>query len=286
MVRIGTCSWKYDSWRNIIYPENGNINYLAEYAKHYKTVEIDQWFWSLHSADKISLPKKSDVENYNKSVPDNFLFTIKVPNSITLTHFYKKQKTDPLVENSHFLSDELFHSFLKTLRPMDKKIGVLIFQFEYLNKSKMSSQIQFMEMFESFLEKLNTDKTIGIEIRNPNYLNKNYFEFIKRNKLAMVFLHGYYMPPVWEVFNGFKEYINQTVVLRLHGPDRKGIEEKTGSIWNTMVEPRDEELEKIADIIEFLNSKEVDTYVNVNNHFEGSAPLTINRINKKLSIKL
>ncbi|MFZ0455829.1 MAG: hypothetical protein WCE54_01030 [Ignavibacteriaceae bacterium] len=39
---MGTCSWKYDSWRGIIYPEFGEINYLKEYSKHYNSVEVDQ----------------------------------------------------------------------------------------------------------------------------------------------------------------------------------------------------------------------------------------------------
>lgn len=282
MVRLGTCSWKYDSWKGIIYPAAGKFNYLAEYAKHFTTVEIDHWFWSLHSADKITLPLEKDVQDYNNSVPDDFLFTIKVPNSLTLTHFYKKKKTDPLITNPHFLSKDLYYSFIKTLKPIKTKTGVLIFQFEYLNKEKMNSQMQFIEMFESFIENIKGEFRIGVEIRNPNYLNQNFFEFIKKNNLVMVFLHGYYMPPMWEVFDKFKNFIKGTVVLRLHAPDRKGIEVKTGNIWNNIVEPKDDDIEKIIDIIKYLESQKVDTYVNVNNHFEGSAPLTINKIKDRL----
>lgn len=40
--RIGTCSWKYDSWKGIIYPQFGEFDYLEEYVKQYSTVEIDQ----------------------------------------------------------------------------------------------------------------------------------------------------------------------------------------------------------------------------------------------------
>ena len=87
------------------------------------------------------------------------------------------------------------------------------------------------------------------------------------------------MPPIWEVFNEYKDQIKSTAVIRLHGPDRSGIEKKTGSIWNQIVEPKDEELDKVAEIIHYLKNKKVDTYVNVNNHYEGSAPLTIKKIN-------
>jgi len=86
---IGTCSWQYDSWQGLIYPEEKPFNYLHEYSRYYKTVEIDQWFWSLFSDDKVVLPKPSVVQEYIGSVPDEFLFCIKVPNNITLSHHYK-----------------------------------------------------------------------------------------------------------------------------------------------------------------------------------------------------
>lgn len=282
MIRIGTCSWKYDSWKGIIYPNKEKFNYLAEYSKHFNTVEIDQWFWSLFESNKVLLPKESDVKSYADSVPDNFKFTIKIPNSITLTHYYNKSKSTNLKPNQFFLSSELFEKFLTSIKPMKSKIGVLMFQFEYLNKQKMSGLTEFIDRFEGFKDSLDKKYKYGIELRNPNYLKKPFFEFLERNKLVMVFLHGYYMPPIWNVFNEFKEYVNDTAVIRLHGPDRSGIEEKTGGIWNEIIEPKDDELDKISEIVNYLNSKKVDVYVNVNNHYEGSAPLTIKKLRNKL----
>jgi uncharacterized protein YecE (DUF72 family) len=212
-------------------------------------------------------------------VSDNFRFTIKIPNSITLTHFYNKSKTEELKPNPFFLQTDLFEKFLETLKPMKKNIGVLMFQFEYLNKQKISGLTEFLDKFESFIESIDKKFIYGIEIRNPNYLKKPFFDFLERNKLAMVFLQGYYMPPIWEVFNEYKDQIKSTAVIRLHGPDRSGIEKKTGRIWNQIVEPKDDELDKVVEIIHYLKNKKVDTYVNVNNHYEGSAPLTINKIN-------
>lgn len=282
-IYFGTCSWKYDSWEGIVYSKAKGINMLEEYSKQFNSVEIDQWFWSLHAVNKISLPKVNDVKLYAESVPDDFRFTIKIPNSITLTHFYRKNKSEELKVNPHFLSPDLFSEFLSTLKPMKNKIGVLMFQFEYLNKEKMSNQIEFMERFEAFIQDIRTDYQLGIEIRNPNYLNKKYFEFLKANNLSMVFLQGYYMPPIWEVFKVAKDSLISPVVIRLHGPDRTGIEEKTGNIWNQIVEPKDEELPKIAELIHYLSEKQNDVYVNVNNHYEGSAPLTIRKLKEILS---
>jgi len=279
MLRIGTCSWKYDSWKGIVYPDKEEVNFLEEYSKHFNTVEVDQWFWSLFEPKKVLLPKESDVKSYSESVPDNFRFTIKIPNSITLTHFYNKNKTEELKPNPFFLKTDLFEKFLETLKPIKKNIGVLMFQFEYLNKQKISGLTEYLDRFEFFIESIGKEYTYGVEIRNPNFLKKPFFEFLERNKLAMIFLQGYYMPPIWEVFNEYKDHIKSTTVIRLHGPDRRGIEKKTGSIWNQIVEPKDNELDKVAEIIHYLKTKKVDTYVNVNNHYEGSAPLTINKIN-------
>ena len=281
-LRIGTCSWKYDSWRGLIYSEDKNINYLQEYSQKFNTVEIDQWFWSLHGLNKVSLPNPKTVEAYKLSVPEDFKFSIKMPNSLTLTHFYKSAKTEPLKQNPHFLSEDLFDQFLYSLKPIENNLGPLMFQFEYLNKQKMKSQMDFQIQFEAFIQKIKSGYDLAVEIRNPNYLNKNYFEFLSENNLAHVFLQGYYMPPIFEVYSNFKDLIKDRVVIRLHGPDRKGIEEKSGGNWNKIIEPKDEELKRIIEMIKELLNREVDIYLNVNNHYEGSAPLTIEKIVEKL----
>src|SRR3989339_256101 len=283
-LRIGTCSWKYDSWKGIVYPENENINYLEEYSRHYDTVEIDQWFWSLFSSTKIALPQKSAVLEYKESVSKDFKFTIKVPNSITLTHFYNKNRTEKLVKNPHFLSSNLFEEFLDLIEPIKGQIGCLMFQFEYLNKHKMASLNRFMEVFQAFHANLRKEiPAIGIEIRNPNYLIKKYFEFLNSLNIYHVFLQGYYMPSIFDLYKNFNAFIKDLAVIRLHGEDRQGIEKISGSNWNKIYIDRHAELKKVAELVNDLASRKIDVYLNINNHYEGSAPLTIERIKKYLA---
>jgi len=283
MVRFGTCSWKYDSWKGIVYTESNPKNYLREYSKKINSVEIDQWFWSLFLPAKVVLPQNRVVEEYHKSVPEDFLFTIKVPNSLTLTHFYKESKDEQLKANPFFLSKELFYQFLESIEPIKNQVGCLIFQFEYLNKQKMSSFAELQFRLNDFFKNLNKKSpTIGIELRNPNFLNEKYFKFLEELNLAPVFLEGYYMPPIKEIYSKFKKFINSVAVIRLHGPDRKGIEKIANDNWNQIYIDRDSEIISIIEMIKDLQSREVDLFVNVNNHFEGSAPLTIQRIKEKL----
>ena len=57
-----------------------------------------------------------------------------------------------------------------------------MFQFEYLNRQKISSPAEFMDRLEAFLETVDNPYPCSIEIRNPNYLNKSYFEMLMRLK--------------------------------------------------------------------------------------------------------
>ena len=88
------------------------------------------------------------------------------------------------------------------------------------------------------------------------------------------------MPPIFQVYGHFNEYIKKHTVIRLHGPDRKGIEQQTKSQWNKIVDPRDGELHSLNNMIHSLLSKEVKITLSVNNHYEGCAPKTIDRFLK------
>lgn len=282
-LRIGTCSWKYKSWQGLVYSDEKDINYLEEYARRYNTVEVDQWFWSLFDVDKVSLPRPDVVAEYLQSVSQNFRFTIKMPNSITLTHFYRKKKNEPLKPNPHFLSLQLFREFLQTIAPLKAQIGMLMFQFEYLNKQKMPSLFEFQKRFGEFINRCDRSWPYAIEIRNPWYLNRGYFAFLRHNKLSHVFLQGYYMPSIIEIYEKHRDQIEGATVIRLHGGDRKEIEAKSGEEWNQIWDDHGEELRSVADMIKDLLSRGVNVYLNVNNHYEGSAPLTIQRIQKLLA---
>jgi len=247
-LKIGTCSWKYDSWKGLVYSNDSDINYLREYSKIYDYVEIDQWFWSLRGMNNINLPQKDVVKSYKESVPPNFKFSIKIPNSITLTHFYKTEKDEPAIPNQHFLSVEILNEFLGLIKPLHKNLGPLMFQFEYLNNEKMKSQFEFQGLFREFSSKFPEGFRFSIETRNPNYLTDTYFQFLKDNKLSHVFLQGYSMPPIYDVYDRYKDYIKNFTVIRLHGPDRKGIEQRTGGEWNKIVDPKDDELKKISSV--------------------------------------
>jgi uncharacterized protein YecE (DUF72 family) len=284
MVRIGTCSWKYPSWDKLVYPSPRGIDYLAHYSRKYATVEVDQWFWSLF-ANGIKLPNPKDVAAYRTAVGDEFSFSVKAPNSITLTHYYKKKKSDTLTPNPRFLSSELLANFLTLLAPLHDVLGPVMFQFEYLNRQKMASQKQFQQLLAEFFSAAPPNFQYGLEIRNQNYLNRAWFEFLAAHNLIPVLIQGYWMPSVIEIFRKYRSQLTAfpTMVIRLHGPGRQEMEKLTQKRWNQIVAPKDEELDAVVAMVEDLTNHGADVYINVNNHYEGSAPLTITRFNQRLA---
>jgi uncharacterized protein YecE (DUF72 family) len=275
---IGTCSWKYPSWAGLVYSRPRGIDYLAEYARHYNSVEIDQWFWSLFRGGQVKLPEPSLAEAYSRAVPEGFRFSVKVPNSVTLTHHYRQPGGEALEENPHFLSPQIFNAFLERLAPLREKLGPLIFQFEYLNRQKMSGVTEFIERFAGFVSTLPKGLSCAVEIRNRNYLTEDYFRFLASTGLAPVFISGYYMPPPVPLYERFSGLVRGQAVLRLLGSDRGGMETATGARWDRVVLAKDGELAEVAGMLRSLRRDRVISFVNVNNHYEGSAPLTIRKL--------
>jgi uncharacterized protein YecE (DUF72 family) len=283
-LRLGTCSWKYDSWKGLIYDPAKSYradDYLADYAKRLTTVEIDQWFWSLFPTG-VTLPSTDTVKQYAESVPDDFRFTVKAPNAITLTHYYGKQPKSAAEfanrPNNQFLDLGLLNRFLERLSPMGSKLGPIMFQFEYLNKTKMPSLTAFVERLDRFLTGAPKGFQYAIEIRNPNWLSAALFDLLAKHGAGVVFLEGYFMPHIGELWDRLHPATADFAVIRLHGPDRSTIEEMSGEQWDRVLDPHPEGLQAAATIIRANAARKATAFVNVNNHFEGSAPRSIGRL--------
>jgi uncharacterized protein YecE (DUF72 family) len=287
-LRVGTCSWKYDSWKGLVY-EPGRAyapdDYLADYARLFSTVEVDQWFWSLFPAG-VKLPEPATARACAESVPGNFVFTVKAPNALTLTHYYARQSKRYAEfanrPNEHFLSAELLERFLETIEPMRPKLGPIMFQFEYLNKKKMASKGAFFERLHEFFTRAPKGYRYAIETRNPNYLSSEFFDFLRDHSLGYVFIEGYYMPPIAQVFDAHDTGTADFAVVRLHGGGREEIEQATGKDWSRLIDPHPEGIEAAVKIIRSNMGRGAQTYINANNHFEGSAPLTLARLIEEL----
>ncbi len=274
-VLFGTSSFIYPSWEHLVYSSAAPEHPLSEYAKQFPMVEIDRWFWSL-GKESAGLPEEKTVREYDESTPDEFRFIIKCPNALTLPF-------NPITgeKNRFFLSRELMSEYLATLERLKGKIGLHMLQFGYLNTTMFTSVKEFLKTVTSFTDQIPLEVPIGIEIRNPRYLSYSYFSTLRDHNISPVLLSGYWMDDIVDTINRYEEAFPPVMAIRLHGENRQDIEEATGNTWNRIVFDRSRDITRIGAAIERL-SNERQIYVAVNNHFEGSAPLTILRLQKAM----
>jgi len=270
-IRFSTCSWNYPSWVGLVYsePQRRAAAYLSEYSQKYDTVEIESWFYKI--------PNPEEVSDYLAQVPPSFRFTCKVPQELTLTHLRGKAGAAIGVVNPSFLSPELFEQFLEVIEPMLPKIDAIMFEFEYLNRDKMPSLEAFLEKLDDFLAAMGErgkHLPLAIESRNKNYLSASYFNFLHERHLIPVFSEKLYLPRIYDLYRQYKDSINTDVVIRLLGGDRIEIENKTNKQWNTIIEPKPDK-EEIVTMARDITHRGHMVTINMNNHYEGSAPLTI-----------
>ncbi len=275
-IDFGTCSWNYDSWMGLVYSKKASrsADYLKEYSAKHPTVEIDSWFYKL--------PDPADVAEYRSLTPEGFTFSCKLTETLSLTHERTRDKSLPLKANPNFLSSDVFRHYIEATAELHDRIFLAELEFEYLNKQKMSGLASFLKALEGFvsaLEKNGIRNTLplGVECRNANYLTREYFQFLKDCGIAHVFSEKQYLPHIYELYAQYGDLIGDRVAIRLLGGDRKEIEERTKGNWNEIVDPK-EDLVEIAGMIRYLarGSRLVKVYLN--NHFEGSAPKSIERL--------
>jgi uncharacterized protein YecE (DUF72 family) len=87
-VYIGTSGWQYADWRGRFYPEGlAQTKWLAHYASHFDTVELNNSFYRL--------PAEDTFEHWRAATPEHFVFSLKA--SRYLTHVRRlKEPEEPV----------------------------------------------------------------------------------------------------------------------------------------------------------------------------------------------
>ena len=75
-IRLGTTGFVAKGWPGAFYPNGMEpTDYLRYYSTRFDTVEIDSTFYQL--------PTLETLKNWTLSTPPGFVFSLKVPRSIT-----------------------------------------------------------------------------------------------------------------------------------------------------------------------------------------------------------
>jgi len=293
-VFLGTSSWKYAGWRRLLYEDDRYVwrgkfatsrfekNCLAEYAQVFKTVCVDAAYYAFPSAGYL--------EGLAAQAPDDFQFAFKVTDDITVKKFpnlprFGHRAGQP---NGNFFNAALFESaFLKPCEAIRSKVGLLIFELSHFYAADYARGRDFVAALDEFLGKLPPGWPYGVEIRNEQWLQPEYFQCLARHKAAHVLNSWTAMPTVGEqmALPGSRTNPELVAARFLLKPGRSYEEAvKTFQPYDQTREVNNEARHAGAALIaEGMMNPRRRTFIYVNNRLEGNALQTLDAMLEALN---
>ena len=219
----------------------------AEHLKHYSsifdTTEVNSTFYNI--------PGERMAQKWHDSTPDNFVFTAKIPKSIT---HEGRLKPGPYLDQ-----------FLRAVRPLGGKLQTVVIQ---LPPSLSYSEAK--DRLEKMLDHLPDSYRYALEARHQSWFDGEVFDYLQKRNVCLV----------WNEVEGVENPAPVTsdfVYLRLIG-DRSIDESQFGKI----LKDRTAEMEKWKSRL--LGANVRTAIAMINNHFAGFAPGTANQFRKLLGL--
>ena len=257
---IGTSAFTAAGWEGSFYPAGMKpADYLTYYATKFNSVEVDSTFYRTPSA--------ATVNGWARKTPDGFIFSVKVPQVIT----HEKMLTGAEAE---------FKLFVDTMDLLGEKLGPLVLQFPYFNRTKFKSGGEFTKLLTIFMKKLPRGHKFAVEIRNKSWLDARFADALRSCNVALVLQDHAWMPRPTALFEKFDPITADFTYIRWLG-DRKGIEERTKT-WDTVIVDRTQELAEWVEIVRKVHKRRIQIFVYANNHYAGHAPETVEQFQHML----
>jgi uncharacterized protein YecE (DUF72 family) len=252
-ISIGTSAFTAAGWEGSFYPQGmQSRDFLSYYATQFATVEIDATFYGC--------PSPNTVNNWAARTPEDFIFSVKVPQIIT----HEKVLVDCEPE---------FEEFVKTMDILGPKLGPIIFQFPLFDRWKFPKQDHFLAALTPFLKKLPANHKFAVEIRNKTWLDARFADVLREHNVGLALTDTTFLPRPWEIKEKFDLITADFIYVRLLG-DRKGIEAVTKT-WDKIVVDRTDDIQDWVKFLRPIVRRGEKLYVYVNNHYAGHGPATV-----------
>lgn len=283
-VYVGGSSWKYEGWLGQIYRRERYLSRgrfskklfeaecLKEYAETFPTVCGDFAFYQF--------PTDEFWRRLFHQTPAGFQFAFKVPEQITCKVFptHLRYGAQAGKENEGFLDTRTFREmFARPLLPYREKTALLIFEFGAFGKRSFADLGEFLDRLDPFLADLPPEFRYAVEIRNPDFLEKDYFSCLRSHRVAHVYNAWSKMPELQSQIaipdSATADFLVCRALLR-----RGRVYEDAVATFAPYVEvqdPNPEARDSMKILIRKAREEKKMMFLYVNNRLEGNAPMTI-----------
>lgn len=262
-IRLGACAWSFDEWRGVFYPaELPQDRWLEYYAQYFSAVEVDSTFYSV--------PSEQTVLRWAESTPASFRFACKLPREIT----HACRLRDCTGE---------FNSFIRAVEPLGAKLHVVLVQLPPSFSPKDGKPA-----LRSFIEQLPNDFRFAIEFRHPGWHKPQIIHLLEKHRVCWVWADT--TPLNQRNLAPFEPWPNTAdfLYLRLLGDynTKYGGAGERMHQYGKLLWKREAALDSWALKIERHLQESRSVWTFVNNHFEGFAPETCQRLAQRLGYDL
>jgi len=158
MEWIGTSGFQYPEWKGKFYPEKIKPSeMLGFYSKEFSSTEVNYTF--------KRIPSQKTIETWRAGTPSDFRFSFKAPERIT--HFAR------LVNCGEVLS-----VFAEAIKPMEKKLGIVLFQLPP-NFKKDASRLR------DFVQAVPAPVKGAFEFRNVTWFDDETYTILRDHGMAL-----------------------------------------------------------------------------------------------------
>jgi len=264
-IRLGTCAWSFDDWKGNFYPARiAPAAMLPFYARHFRAVEIDSTFYAI--------PAASAVEAWAARTPADFRFAAKLPKAIS----HEKRLRDCEGEST---------AFLEALRPLGPKLGVVLLQFSEWFEPAGGNAAALDAWLGRFAGR---GVRFAVELRHPAWREAEAAALLRQHGAALVWNDLSRLDDEAAEPGRHPERTADFVYLRLMGDQRTKFRPDGGRVhrYGRLMWPRSAALRGWAERLRVAGLAGDEVYVFVNNHYEGSSPVTCERLARELGIPL
>jgi uncharacterized protein YecE (DUF72 family) len=283
-IYIGGSSWKYEGWLGQIYSRDRYLHRgrfsrkrfeaecLREYAETFPAVCGDFAFYQF--------PTEDFWRRLFGQTPPHFRFAFKVPEQITCRVFPAHARYGPQrgKENEAFLDNRMLEEmFLRPLTQYREKTALLIFEFGTFGPKSFTGASEFLDRLDPFLAALPPEFRYAVEIRNPEFLENDYFSCLRSHRVAHVYNAWSRMPELHHQISipdsTTTDFLVCRALLRRGRVYERAVEE-----FQPYTEIKDENREarqSMRVLIGRARENREFLFLFVNNRLEGNAPMTI-----------
>lgn len=262
-IRLGACAWSFEEWRGAFYPADlPPERWLEFYAQYFPAVELDSTFYRA--------PAEKSVLRWAECTPTTFRFACKLPRAIT--HACRLHDCTPELT-----------AFFQAMEPLAEKLRVVLIQLPPSFAPKEGKPV-----LRKFLEQLPRDFRFAIEFRHPGWHRPQIIRLLEKYRICWVWADT--SPLNERNLAPFEPWPHTTdfLYIRLLGDYATKYDGAGERIhrYGKLLWQREAALESWTLKIERHLEETRAVWAFVNNHFEGFAPETCQRLATRLGYEL